>query len=240
VASTISAVVSIIVVYKIIQPEVRRFDPRISVLSLELVKRSKWLTISSLAAYGYLSFDEQIIGAVRSAAELGAYKSGKLLADATNSIISVSSILLYPKFIDHRKRDPAGFQTYVWRVALAHTLPATILVGAAFALGATIHGKVFGAQFEAGGGICSLLIASKAIVLVSNVFSWALLSDQQNFKQVALIIMGASVMSLAANHTFVPLFGIQAAAISVLLCEAFNLCAYMILFHRGYKVTNRC
>ncbi len=198
----------------------------------QLVLASRWLALAAVAGYFYLSFEEQLIGYLRSPHDLGTYRSAKIVGDAVNSFFGVSSVVLFPRFIEWRQGDKQRFAGRIRRIAGIYLLASAVFITVSVLVVPVVHPLVFGRQFQGAVLPCIVLLASKCVVLISNVYSWALLADPRNYRSVSLVMLLSCVLSLVCNLALIPRYGILAAAGTVLICEVVNLVSYLWLFQR--------
>ncbi len=212
------------------------FILQVSVKMKQLLRSSRWLVLAAIAGYFYLSFEEQLIGYLCSPHELGTYRTAKISADAVNSFFTASSVLLFPRFIEWRRLDGTLFKRRVWQIATGFIVFGLGFVILSIFAVPVIHPLLFGDQYRAAILPCIVLLSAKCVVLVSNVFSWALLSNPTNYRGVACVMLISSFFSVGMNCVFIPRFGIVAAGCSVLGCETLNLILYMLLFRAGTRI----
>jgi O-antigen/teichoic acid export membrane protein len=208
-----------------------RITPRI----LQLLRDGRWLIAASLAGYFYLSFEEQLVGYLDSPRELGIYRTAKISADAVGSFLMVTSVLLFPRYIEWRKQNLKEFARRIRLLSLAFATAAVVFWAAAFFIVPVLYPLIFGANYSSAATPCLVLLAAKGVVLVSNVFSWALLAEPRNYRSVALVMLFSCPFSLITNMIFIPSHGMVAAAASTLMCEILNLVLYVWLLRRELR-----
>jgi O-antigen/teichoic acid export membrane protein len=219
-------------IFRKVLPTSTAFSLRVSSKMKQLLRSSRWLVLAAGAGYFYLSFEEQLIGYLCSPGELGTYRTAKISADAVNSFFTVASVLLFPRFIEWRRQGGGLLVRRIGGIAMAFIVCGGGFVVMAIFSVPIVHPLVFGEQYHNAVIPCIILLSAKCVVLISNVFSWALLAAPENYRPVALVMLFSSALSLFSNFTFIPRYGMVAAAFTSLACEAINLVCYFFLFRR--------
>ncbi|MGH7739604.1 MAG: oligosaccharide flippase family protein, partial [bacterium] len=179
-----------------------------------LIRKSAWLFISGLAIYVYTTLEQPLLGWLYSVEELGKYRTALQLTNAAASILGMTAILLFPRFLEWRKRG-LGF---LWnrQVKLGWLFAGLGIVGAVgiFFLMPRLYSILFGAQFARAAVPAAILITSKLVVVVSGVFVWGLRTDRHYDKLISFFFIGVACFSLLSNLLFVPKFGMYATALT--------------------------
>ncbi len=200
-----------------------------------ILKSSLPLWSASLSGYIYLTFEEQLIGSLASVKELGLYKSAKIPADAVNAILSMSSAVLLPKYIEWKTNCNARYAREFNSNVRTHLLLASLICAAAWMFAPQIHGAIFGDSFGSAGRTCALLLSAKCVVLVSNVYAAALLADPSSYWKFAILLSATAAASVVLNVILIPQVGIDGAAYTTIICESINLLGYKSILSQKFR-----
>jgi O-antigen/teichoic acid export membrane protein len=195
----------------------------------ELIRQSRWLFISSAAVYVYTTLEQPLLGWLYSVEELGKYRTAVTVTNVMTNFFSISSILLYPRFIEWRKQ---GEET-LWRRQLKIALYFSVAGGAMACLGfifiPLFYPLVFGEAFAPAAWPCAILVLSKIVSMLNGIFVWGLLTDPHFDKFISFTMIGTALFSLAANLLLIPRFGMYGASLINLSSEVliFIICIRM-------------
>ncbi len=197
-----------------------RFDSFKEIMAL--IFRSRWLFISTLAIYVYTTLEQPLLGWLYSVDELGRYRTAVNATNAAQAFFTIIPVILYPRFIEWRKLGPE----FLWRRQLKLAILFSVGGGAAGLLGFILipffYPYVFGPSFVNAAIPCAILVVSKIVVVVSGIFYWGLVTDDQHDRYLSMAMIGTAVFSLWANITFIPKWGMYATS-------AINLASEVVL-----------
>ena len=69
-----------------------------------LILKSRWLFLSTLAVYVFTTLEQPLLGWLFSVEELGKYRTAVSVTGAAHSFFYIIPVILYPRFIEWRKR----------------------------------------------------------------------------------------------------------------------------------------
>lgn len=199
------------------------FDPRSFSRVVSLLMKSRWLFFSGVCSYVYSTLEQPLLGWLCSVDELGKYRTAVQVVAAADSFFVIIPMILYPRFIEWRKRGESvlwGRQKKLAVLACAVGFSAAL---AAFVLVPLFYPYVFGADFAAAGLPCAILILSKIVVVIGGIFYWGLMTDDRYDRLLSLTTLGMAVFSLLSNLLLIPHGGMYAAASVNLASEAILL-----------------
>jgi O-antigen/teichoic acid export membrane protein len=202
---------------------------------LNLFRDAKWLTLTGLVLYVYVSADIAIIGYILSVPDAGRYRAAITITAVVQAFLAVVPIIIYPKLLKWKSK---GLH-YLWRMQLQSCrmllLPLVLVAGIAMYFSSDAINIVYQNRFEGIELPTKLLILSKCIVVLNGIFAWGLWALQRDSD--ALVIMTViAVASGLANIVLIPRFGITAAAVVNCASEAAVLVLCLL---RSYVLKNR-
>lgn len=176
-----------------------------------LIKEGKWLIVTGLVSYIYLTLESPLLGYFRPIDEVGQYRTATKMIGVATSFLAMIPMLLYPRLLEWKKE---GHQI-LWQrqkkiaiIALCVLIPSS---GAAFALAPLMYRLIYGPQFEAAALPFAILLTSHFIGVVNSVFALGLWAQGEDRRLTALMT-GVAVVSLGCNLLLVPEYGMLAAA----------------------------
>ena len=198
--------------------------------SRSLLKHSRWLMFSGIAAMIYLKVDQVMLGILVNDRAVGIYAAAARISDVWYFIPGAVAVSYFPQLINKRKNDPVGYSSDLQK--LNDSLFCAALVIASFVTLAApwLVRLLFGASFEE-----SIPVLVVHIWVGIFVFMRALLSKwliTENLLKLSMVsqILGALV-NIALNFKLIPLFGPLGAAYATLI--SFAVASYIVLFfHR--------
>ncbi len=200
-----------------------------------LARKSSWLYMMALAMYIYTLLEQPLLGWLYSVEELGKYRTAVKVTDALNGTFALIPIILFPRFIEWRKRGEAVLWGRQMKLTLLFTVGGTMAAIVGFLLIPRFYPLVFGAPFAQAGLPCAILVLSKIVTIVSGIYGWGLLTDHRYDRKVSLVMILTAVFSLGANLLFIPRFGMYGASLVNLASEVVILTAMVALTVRRYR-----
>ncbi|MGA8706212.1 MAG: oligosaccharide flippase family protein, partial [Steroidobacteraceae bacterium] len=155
-----------------------------------IIRRSRWLYVSSLAIYVYSSMEQPMVGWLASSTELGKYRTAVLSVNAANSFFLIIPNVLYPRFIEWQKRGLDLLWERQRRLAFAFACGGLAAVVLGAFLVPILYPLVFGNAFAGAAVPCVILFAAKVVVIVTGVFYWGLMTDDKYDKPISLALIG--------------------------------------------------
>jgi O-antigen/teichoic acid export membrane protein len=200
-----------------------------------LAMRSRWLYVSALAIYIYTLLEQPLLGWFCSVEELGKYRTAVRVTDSLNATFSIIPMILFPRFIEWRKKGEEIFRKRQYKLAVFFTIFGLVTATLGFIFIPFFYPYIFGAAFAQAGLPCAILVFSKIVTVVNGIYGWGLLTDHRYDKAVSLVLIFTAFFSLVSNLFFIPLFGMYGAAGVNLSSEIFVLIAFIWLSARRYR-----
>lgn len=174
--------------------------------------RSSWLYAAGLAAYVYTTLELPMIGWLRSLPEMGCYRTAFSVVGAAQAFLTISPALLYPRFIEWRKRG----EEFLWqrqkKLGFLVGGAALLCSAAAFLVMPVLHPLVFGEPFRSAGLPVAILLTAKFLVVVHGIFVWGLRTDPDYDRRTSLCMIAVAVFSVSANLLVIPRYGMIGSA----------------------------
>ncbi|NNM20027.1 MAG: flippase [Gammaproteobacteria bacterium] len=185
----------------------------------EIFKNSMPFGVSRVLRIFTLSTSIVVIGFLASETDVGIYSAAHRVVFLLVTLSMYYHLSLYPTlskaYQDHDTGRLSGILTTAVRLATVLALPMGI---GGLLLSKPIILFIFGADYQASHAIFSILVWMAALLLLSGIFSYALLVLGAQ-KTVARIIVIAFLANIALNILLVSRYGIRGAAITAVLTE---------------------
>ena len=195
-----------------------------------LAWRGRWLFLAGAAAYAYGALEGPLIGYMVSVPDLGKYRTAQSLASLADLVAFPVPMILFPRFIEWRKK---GFE-FLWarqlRIAKAMLLLLIPMAALSWLIVPKLHELIFGAIYKQAALPATILIISKLVVMVNGVFAWGMVADGGQDRRTALLMSSVAVISVTLNLALLPHLGMLGAACvnlsseSLILIGAFWMC----------------
>jgi O-antigen/teichoic acid export membrane protein len=197
-----------------------------------LLSKSRWLFLSGLAVYVYTTLEQPLLGWLYSIDELGKYRSAVNVVKAASSIFGIIPMILYPRFLEWRKRGEELLWKRQKKLAIAF-IPICILAGILTCwILPYIYPLIFGSVYASAAIPCALLVISKLLVIINGIYFWGLITDERFDKVVSLIMVATAIFSLACNVVFIPKYGMYSAVAVNLASELIILFACLYFSYK--------
>ncbi len=200
-----------------------------------LTRKSRWLYVMALAMYIYTLLEQPLLGWLYSVEELGKYRTAVKVTDALNGTFAIIPMILFPRFIEWRKRGEAVLWNRQMKLTVLFAAGGAAAATAGFILIPRFYPLVFGVPFAQAGIPCAILVLSKIVTIVSGIYGWGLLTDHRYDKKVSIAMILTAVFSLGANFFFIPRFGMYGASLINLASEVIILMAMVRLTVRRHR-----
>jgi PST family polysaccharide transporter len=210
--------------FRIIRPSITEaFDlsGAISYLKTAMV-RARWLYITSLFIYFYVSFQVPLVGLLLDVKSMGIYRAAFLAVSAVHAFSLIVPLVLYPRFIEWHRLG----ERILWRRQIAIFLALMVLGLFVCALAAIVSPvlfpMVFGEEYAGATWPFVILLLSKLMVVLNGIFAYGLWAQRAD-KSMFWITSVAAVTSIVLSIWLVPQYGVVAAAIVAVIAEVIVL-----------------
>lgn len=199
--------------------------------ALRLLWRGRVFFATAIVISIYTQGEQLIVAYYRPIDELGVYKTALQITGAAIPIVTIVTSLLYPRFIEWRKRGA----NYLWmhQVRLGTITFVGCVIGGftAFTIVPHIYPLMFGPKFMGGALPCAILLTSKMLVIPVCIFVHAIWAHGRDGVMLAITTVTA-IFSLALNFTLIPAHGIIYASVANLASETLMLLLGIIISFR--------
>ena len=200
----------------------RTLVPRVTRVSLRLIRRAAPLGVALIATAIYYSVDSVLIGLYRSTAEVGYYSAAYRIVLACLALPFLTHSVALP-MISRLVRDQAAEV----RPVLQAISRGLLIVTVPLAVGVTITADLiisiaFGGEYVPAAAPLRLLIWTCVTVSANVPFAVLMLARHRDRNYMATTVLGGAI-NLCLNLVVVPLFGMIGAAWSTLAAEAIVL-----------------
>lgn len=191
----------------------------------------RWLFITGLVVYIYVQFEVPLLGYLSSLTELGKYRMAVNLVASLQQVLGLVPILLFPRFVEWRKRGP----DFLWKkqlqlagLGLGVSVP---ICAVAFLLSPFLIRLLYGSAFADAAIPFAILLTSKFVVVINSLFAQGLWVHAQD-RKVFWVALPTALISLVANLLFLPKYGMFAACSINLFSELLILIGCFIFAKR--------
>jgi O-antigen/teichoic acid export membrane protein len=199
--------------------------------ALRLLWRGRVFFATAIVISIYTQGEQLIVAYYRPIDELGVYKTALQITGAAMPIVTIITSLLYPRFIEWRKRGA----NYLWmhQLRLGSIALAGCVLGAfaVFAIIPHVYPLMFGPRFMGGALPCAILLTSRMLVIPVCIFVHAIWAHGKDRVMLAITSVTA-VFSLGLNFALIPKHGIIYASVANLASEALMLALGVIISFR--------
>ncbi len=206
--------------------KVREFRP--------VLREGRWMFISGLVIYIYISLEVPMLGYLSSLEECGKYAVATKLVATAQQVLTLVPMLLYPRFLEWRKMGA----DVLWRkqlqlsaLFLALGLPVCVL---AFLLSPFVFHLLYGAAFASAAIPFAVLFVSKIVAVLNGLFTFGLWAQSED-RKVFWVVLPTAIISFGCNFLLLPRYGMSAACCINLLSEVLVLVGSFVLARRHMK-----
>ena len=200
-----------------------------------------WIFLISTGSLAFSYTDTIFIGYFMTNGDVGVYRTAFQFTSAAAFITAAIAPTLTPKISRWSKDNE--WEKIVYPVSRGITfgliLAVPVLFGGIFLADKLLH-YFYGADFAAGAAACCILFAVQ-IVSVFTTFLGTALSASDHAKQSFYATATAAVVNIILNCIFIPILGINGAAISTLISYSLNavLIAYFLRRYISIRIEKR-
>jgi len=197
--------------------------------SRRLLKDSRWLMISAVAATIYLKIDQVMLGALVDERAVGIYAAAARISEVWYFIPMAIAASLFPKLMHQRENNKAGYQLELQKIN-----DVLFFSGLAIALAVSSLAEIllmlFGEAYAASAPILIVHIWAGIFVFTRALLSkWFII---ENLLKLSLLSqVSGALLNIILNLKLIPLYGAMGAAYATVLSYA--VAGYFVLFcHR--------
>lgn len=200
-----------------------------------------WIFLISTGSLAFSYTDTIFIGYFMTNGDVGVYRTAFQFTSAAAFITAAIAPTLTPKISRWSKDNE--WEKIVYPVSRGITfgliLAVPVLFGGIFLADKLLY-YFYGADFAAGAAACCILFAVQ-IVSVFTTFLGTALSASDHAKQSFYATATAAVVNIILNCIFIPILGINGAAISTLISYSLNavLIAYFLKRYISIRIEKR-
>ena len=200
-----------------------------------------WIFLISTGSLAFSYTDTIFIGYFMTNGDVGVYRTAFQFTSAAAFITAAIAPTLTPKISRWSKDNE--WEKIVYPVSRGITfgliLAVPVLFGGIFLADKLLY-YFYGADFAAGAAACCILFAVQ-IVSVFTTFLGTALSASDHAKQSFYATATAAVVNIILNCIFIPILGINGAAISTLISYSLNavLIAYFLRRYISIRIEKR-
>jgi PST family polysaccharide transporter len=198
---------------------------------ITLLKQSKWLIFSGVAAVIYLKIDQVMLTEMVSAKENGIYSVASRLSEVWYFFPTALVASFFPSLLNAKKLNNDIYQHKLQRLCDFLLLGAVIIAGLITFVADDLIIFLYGSEYAAAGIILTIHIWASLFVFMRSLLSKWLLAE--NLVVFSLITHGiGAVVNVCLNYWLIPLYQGQGAAVATVISYAFA--SYVVLFfHRS-------
>jgi O-antigen/teichoic acid export membrane protein len=199
-----------------------------------VLREGRWLFVTGLVIYVYVSLEVPMLGYLSSLAELGKYQVATKLVASAQQVLGLAPLLLFPRFVEWRKLGADVLWRKQLRLAaifLALGLPVCVL---AFLLSPFVFRLLYGQEFASAAIPFAVLFTSKVVVVLNGLFSYGLWAQSED-RKVFWVVLPTAVISFFCNFLLLPRYGMSAACCVNLFSEVLVLAGCFILARQHLK-----
>lgn len=189
--------------------------------------RTSWrywlIAIAQYASTGlqFLIVSEHAVGT-----DVGAYRSAMMLSSTLDVLLSAFYNLLLPRFIAWHKQGDAVFLAQRRKTLILFLLIGTAACGSLIGGSGLIYHHLFGGDFASGQNALILLTIAKGANFLGQIYAYTLIIHRRDAEVMKSCVLG-SVASVLIGLTFIPQYGIIAAAVATLVGEGMVTLGYV-------------
>ncbi len=189
-------------------------------LSLELLRDSWPLFISSLAALIYARIDQIMIPLILNNFELGLFSASVRVTEVWLFIPMIVASSVFPNLIDLRKYDRLTYEKRLLSIYSSLALVAILVACFVTIFASEILNLLFGQDYLGAVYVLKIRIWETVFAAIGVITgSWALVEGMQ--RQTLIFSVFGMLINISLNLILIPLFGIKGAAISSLVSIIF-------------------
>jgi len=179
---------------------------------LPLLWQGRWLFLSGIVMYLYISSEQPLLAYIGSVRELGQYRSAVQISVAIQPFLGMFSTLLYPRYVEWNRQGPEYLWSMQLKICKLLAIPLVVAALLVIAIVPKAQPILFGPRFAAAAVPCVWLILSKLVIVLNSVFTFGLWARRRD-KATLLIMSITAFFSVTANFALIPRFGMLAASI---------------------------
>jgi len=199
-----------------------------------VLSEGRWMFITGMVIYVYISLDVIMLGWFSSEQEVGKYGAAVRLVNSAQQVLGMVPLLLFPRFVEWRKQGVEILWRKQMRLCAIFLALAVPLCGLVFVLSPLIFRLLCGAAFAESAYPFAVLFASKMMVVLNGFFAQGLWAQSED-RKVFWVLVPTAVVSLVCNLLLLPRYGMYAACWINLLSEFLVLIGCFILARRHLK-----
>jgi O-antigen/teichoic acid export membrane protein len=201
------------------------------------ISRERWLALLRAAfPFGVIGltlgisyrFDTVLLNIFSGDTPTGHYNAAYNLIFALVTLSNVLNTALYPSLARQATTAPETLPQIYERMLRYLLLVALPIAVGGFILARPLVGLLFGPEYAAAAPILAVLIWTVPLMFLSEFLGYVVVIAGREM-YVARAIIASSSVNVVANLAFIPLFGVQAAAIITVVTEAVLVCQYVWL-----------
>jgi O-antigen/teichoic acid export membrane protein len=199
-----------------------------------VLREGRWMFISGLVIYIYMSLEVPMLFYLSSAEECGKYGVATRLVAAAQQVLTLVPMLLFPRFVEWRKQGAEVLWRKQLRLAalfLALGLPVCVL---AFLLSPLVFRLLYTEIFASAAIPFAVLFVSKIVAVLNGLFTFGLWAQSED-RKVFWVVLPTAIISFACNYLLLPRYGMSAACCVNLLSEVLVLIGCFVLARRHMK-----
>lgn len=193
-----------------------------------LIVQGRWLILTGLIIYVYTNLELPLLAAMVPLSALGKYRTAFSLAGVVGQLLAIVPMLLYPRFIEWKNRDPSMFWSRQLKLASLSCVALLTASAFCFAFARPMYRLLYGEQFIEAAYPFALLVTSKFVILINGIFGWGLWAQGED-KKVFVVLGPVAVLSVTLNLLLIPKLGISGAATTNVISETLVLIGCFIL-----------
>lgn len=178
----------------------------------DLLRAGRWLIVMQAMIYVYVNFEVVLVGYWGGVESAGLYRTAQSWTQAATMLWTIPPLLLFPRFVEWRRKSPALLWRRQRQLAMVAGLIAIFGTALAVLVVPPMHRAWFGPSYEAAAWPAAVLLAAKMLVLINGVLGWGVMANPAMDRSMALLMGGVAFFSLSGNCLLVRSHGMMAAA----------------------------
>lgn len=196
----------------------RSFD---LITGVGLLKDSWPLILSSLMVMIYMRVDQVMIKEMLGEREVGLYSAALKLSEVWYFVPMIITSSLFPAILSAKKQSQDLYYMRLQQLYDMLTLMSISIAVSMTFLSDWIVSLLYGAQFDRAGSVLMIHIWSGVFVFLGVARScWVLSENLQMYSFIYLLV--GLVVNIICNFMFIPIYGINGAALATLLAQCFG------------------
>lgn len=219
----IASVITIAVSYgfvRRVEPWALRQGGKRAVPYRQILSEAGLLGLASLGSLVYNRADAVLLGFMVSASALGAYAAAYKLYELGLSAVLLASQAYFPHLARAAREEEGLTETAANYVKVAGTV-AMAGTAATLAVAPEAIGLIFGQGYRVGGNALRILALAFPLGALASLGAAAFLMAARRSGRYASVVLMSGAINLLLNVLLIPRYGIQAAASTTVLSQAF-------------------